>query len=97
MDYEDYEKGFCEDDYEASQVLLQSMIRNITNIIITEIWKVKPELSQKKSHFIILMANRNHSCTCNFLISYGIPCKHFYKILRKSPQAKFHILLINRC
>jgi hypothetical protein len=42
------------------------------------------------------MTDGSYSCTCNLLISFGIPCRHFYKILRKSPQAKFHISLINR-
>jgi hypothetical protein len=36
----------------------------------------------------------SYFCTCNLLISFDIPCKHFYKILRKSPQAKFHISFI---
>ena len=38
----------------------------------------------------------SHLCTCNLLIYFGIPCRHFYKVLRKSPQAKFHITLINQ-
>ncbi|GBC25428.2 hypothetical protein GLOIN_2v1776592 [Rhizophagus irregularis DAOM 181602=DAOM 197198] len=95
-DYEDHKESFREDDYEAPQTLLQLMIRNVQNEVITEIWEVKPELSQTKSHFVILMADGSHSCTCNLLISFGIPCRHFYKVLRKSLQAKFHISLINR-
>jgi hypothetical protein len=52
MDHEDYEEGFYENNYKTLQVLLQSMIRNVTNIIITEIWEVKPELSQK-NHILL--------------------------------------------
>ncbi|CAG8722025.1 258_t:CDS:2, partial [Funneliformis caledonium] len=74
----------------------QSMIRNIQNVTIIEIWEIKLELSQTKSHFVILMIDGNHFCTCNFLISFGVPCRHFYKVLRKSPEAKFHISLINQ-
>ncbi|CAG8677709.1 6091_t:CDS:2 [Funneliformis caledonium] len=96
IDNMDYDEGFREDDYETPQILLQSMIRNIQNVTIIKIWEIKPELSQTKSHFVILMLDESHSCTCNFLISFGIPCRHFYKVLRKSPEAKFHISLINR-
>ncbi|CAB4491804.1 unnamed protein product [Rhizophagus irregularis] len=94
-DYKDHKKSFREDDYEAPQTLLQLMIKNVQNEVNTEIWEVKPELSQTKSHFVILMADGSHSCTCNLLISFAIPCRHFYKVLRKSSQAKFHISLIN--
>jgi hypothetical protein len=76
--------------------LLQTIIRKIQNLLIVKIWKVKPELSQTKSHFVVLMADGSFSCTCNLLISYGIPCRHFYRVLRKSSQAKFHISLINQ-
>ncbi|POG60143.1 hypothetical protein GLOIN_2v1817146 [Rhizophagus irregularis DAOM 181602=DAOM 197198] len=96
-DYKDHKESFREDDYEPPQTLLQLMIRNIQNEVNTEIWEVKPELSQTKSYFVILMADGSHSCTCNLLISFGIPCRHFYKVLRKSLQAKFHISLINQC
>jgi len=64
--------------------------------LIIEIWQIKPELSPKKSHFVILLMDGSHFCTCNLLISFGIPCRHFYKVLRKSSQAKFHIKLINQ-
>ncbi|CAB4384439.1 unnamed protein product [Rhizophagus irregularis] len=62
-DYEDHKESFHEDDYEAPQTLLQLMIRNIQNEVITEIWEVKPELSQTKFHFVILMADGSHYCT----------------------------------
>lgn len=86
---------FREDNYEASHILLQSILGDLQNAIIVEIWEVIPELSQTKSHFVVLIADGSHSCTCNLLISFGVPCRHFYKVLRKSSQAKFHISLIN--
>ena len=41
------------------------------------------------------MADGSHRCTCNMLITHGYPCRHFYKILRTSPIAKWHIGLIS--
>lgn len=65
--------------------------------LIIEIWQIKPELSPKKSHCVILLMDGRYFCTCNLLISFGIPCRHFYKVLRKNSQAKFHVKLINQC
>ncbi|GBC37693.1 uncharacterized protein OCT59_005660 [Rhizophagus irregularis] len=96
VDNTDDNEGFQEDDYDATQILLQTIIRKIQNLLNVKIWKVKPELSQTKSHFVVLMADGSFSCTCNLLISYGIPCRYFYRVLRKSSQAKFHISLINQ-
>uniref|UniRef100_U9TG81 SWIM-type domain-containing protein n=1 Tax=Rhizophagus irregularis (strain DAOM 181602 / DAOM 197198 / MUCL 43194) TaxID=747089 RepID=U9TG81_RHIID len=91
VDNTDDNEGFRKDDYDATQILLQTIIKKIQNLLIVEIWKVQPELSQTKSHFVVLMADGSFSCICNLLISYGIPCRHFYRVLRKSLQAKFHI------
>ncbi|EXX66145.1 hypothetical protein RirG_126640 [Rhizophagus irregularis DAOM 197198w] len=55
----DDNKGFWKDDYDATQILLQTIIGKIQNLLIVEIWKVKLELLQKKSHFVVLMADRN--------------------------------------
>src|SRR5215475_314365 len=78
-------------------ILFQHMIDEVQDLIlIIEIWQIKPELSPNKSHFVILLKDGSHFCTCNLLISFGIPCRHFYKVLRKSSQAKFHIKLINQ-
>ncbi|CAB4406347.1 unnamed protein product [Rhizophagus irregularis] len=50
-----------------------------------------------KVHFtdiISKIVDGSHRCTCNLLITHGYPCRHFYKILRCSTQAKWHIGLI---
>ena len=47
-----------------------------------------------KSQYVILLADGSHRCTCNMLVTHGYPCRHFYKILRCSTQAKWHIGLI---
>ena len=64
--------------------------------LIVEIWQIKPELLPTHSQFIILLADGSHLCTCNLLIYYGIPCRHFFKVMRKSPNGRFHITLINQ-
>ncbi|RGB23343.1 hypothetical protein C1646_677183 [Rhizophagus diaphanus] len=66
----DDNESFWEDDYDATHILLQTIIGKIQNLLIVKIWKVKPELSQTKSHFVVLMTDGSFSCTCNLLISY---------------------------
>ncbi|CAB4476260.1 unnamed protein product [Rhizophagus irregularis] len=70
VDNTDDNEGFRKDDYDATQILLQTIIKKIQNLLIVEIWKVQPELSQTKSHFVVLMADGSFSCICNLLISY---------------------------
>ena len=64
--------------------------------LIVEIWQIKPELLPTRSQFIILLEDGSHFCTCNLLIYYGVTCRHFFKVMRKSPNCKFHITLINK-
>lgn len=48
-----------------------------------------------KIHYVILLVDGSHHCTCtNLLIIHEYLCHHFYKILRCSTQAKWHIGLI---
>ena len=91
-----YQEGFREDDYEVKQILLNSIIADIQLTSIIEIWQVKPELLPTHFQFVILLKDGSHFCTCNLLISYGIPCRHFFKVIQKSPNCRFHITLINQ-
>ncbi|PKY41491.1 hypothetical protein RhiirA4_539632 [Rhizophagus irregularis] len=65
----DDNEGFREDDYDATQILLQTIIGKIQNLAIVEI----SQNCHKQNHI-----------------------SHFYRVLRKSSQAKFHISLINQ-
>lgn len=60
---------------------------------IIELWQTVISCGTKKQ-FIVLLADGSHRCTCNLLITHGYPCRHFYKVLRSSSQAKWHIGLI---
>ncbi|RHZ72492.1 hypothetical protein Glove_242g174 [Diversispora epigaea] len=53
------------------------------------------EDNYKVAKYVILISDRFHRCTCNLLITHGYPCRHFYKILRLSPNVKWHIRLIS--
>jgi hypothetical protein len=65
----------------------------ITKSDIVEIWRVVISCGTK-SHYVILISDGSHRCTCNLLITHGYPCRHFYKILRTSSNTKWHIGLV---
>ena len=82
-----------EDNYEAIKIHLANMISTIGSEQILEIWRLVISCGTK-THYIILLKDGSHRCTCNLLITHGYPCHHFYKILWNLTQAKWHIGLI---
>jgi hypothetical protein len=82
-----------EDNYEVIKIHLADIIFTIGLDQILEIWRLVISCGVR-SHYVILLADGSHRCTCNLLITHGYPCRHFYKVLRNSTQAKWHIGLI---
>lgn len=89
----DYNEGMREDNYEIAKIHITDIISTIGQEQILELWKLIISCSTK-SQYVILLADGSYRCTCNLLITHGYPCRHFYKILRCSIQAKWHIGLI---
>jgi hypothetical protein len=48
-------------------------------------------------HYLVLLDNGHPVCDCMMGTNLGIPCRHFYAVLRMSrSQAQFHLGLLNR-
>ena len=65
---------------------------------IVEIWRViylthKPNSTP---HFVILLHDGSHICTCLMIFNRGLVCRHFFQVMIHSQQAKFSISLIKR-
>ncbi|RIB20350.1 hypothetical protein C2G38_1964056, partial [Gigaspora rosea] len=45
-------------------------------------------------HYIILLIDGGHLCTCLFIIHRGLVCAHFFHVIINSNVAKFNIGLI---
>ncbi|EXX57460.1 hypothetical protein RirG_206960 [Rhizophagus irregularis DAOM 197198w] len=86
----DYNEGMREDNYEVVKVHLTDIISKIGLDQILEIWRLVISCGTK-THYVILLVDGSHCCTCNLLITHEYLCRHFYKILRCSTQAKWHI------
>ena len=52
--------------------------------------------SNSTPHFVILLHDRSHICTCLMILNRGLICRHFFQVMIRSQQAKFSIFLIKR-
>lgn len=84
---------FAEDDYESVLSNLDSLITFIDQNSIHEVWHVST-IEQNKEHFVVLYGNANHLCTCMYLVTRGLVCRHFFSVMLTSDKAMFHISLI---
>ncbi|RHZ52802.1 hypothetical protein Glove_457g22 [Diversispora epigaea] len=85
---------YLEDMPDARQTTASCMISDVNKEQITSMWAVSVGNKLIEKHFIILLSNNSHHCSCLSLINRGIVCRHYFQIMFRSPIAKFHIRLI---
>ncbi|CAB4414328.1 unnamed protein product [Rhizophagus irregularis] len=85
---------YLEDVSDARQITAACMISNINKDQISSMWAVNVENKLVEKHFIILLINGSHYCSCLSLINRGIICRHYFQIMLRSPAARFHLRLI---
>ena len=72
--------GFIEDLYDSKQILLKSMISEVGEEKIREIWKitdVRP-VNNKHVYFVIVVDPISYLCSCMSNISRGVICRHYF-------------------
>ncbi|RHZ71330.1 hypothetical protein Glove_260g9 [Diversispora epigaea] len=79
---------------DARQITASCMISDIGRHQITSMWAVSVGNKLVEKHFIILLSNGSHHCSCLSLINRGIVCRHYFQIMLCTPIAKFHLRLI---
>ncbi|GET50779.1 hypothetical protein GLOIN_2v1487031 [Rhizophagus irregularis DAOM 181602=DAOM 197198] len=68
-----------ENEYDQPQSLFASLLENIPQSSIMEVWKViRHRGKQLSSQYVILLDDGSHLCTCLWLINRGIVCRHFF-------------------
>ena len=88
--------GFIKDLYDAKQILLKSMIAEVGEESIREVWKItdmRPK-NKKHVHFIIIVDPVSYLCSCMSNISRGVICRHYFRIMMISTVAGFQIQMI---
>ncbi|RGB32486.1 hypothetical protein C1646_670084 [Rhizophagus diaphanus] len=83
-----------EDIPDACQITASCMISDVNKNQIMSMWTVTVENKLVEKHFVILLTNRSHCCSCLSLINKGIICRHYFQIMLRSSTAKFHLKLI---
>ncbi|PKY34329.1 hypothetical protein RhiirB3_395477 [Rhizophagus irregularis] len=76
-DEKDSKVKFAEDDYESKLLNLHSLFSYLNHAVIHEVWSVTT-IEQNKEHFVVLYGNTNHLCTCMWLVTRRLVCRHFF-------------------
>ena len=63
--------------------------------MILEVWFVRATGTQGIGHYVVLLDEGTHLCTCLFLINKGLICRHFFRVSTYSQYATFHISMIS--
>ncbi|CAB4486176.1 unnamed protein product [Rhizophagus irregularis] len=61
---------------------------------VKEIWAVRVGNSLIAKHYIILLKNDAHMCSCLMVIQKGVVCRHYFQVMLNTCEARFHIRLI---
>ena len=88
--------GFIEDSYDTKQILLKSMIAEVGEENVQEIWKItdmRPE-NKKRIHFVMVINSVSYLCSCMSNITRGIVCRHYFRIMMVSAVAGFQIQMV---
>ncbi|CAG8811096.1 18921_t:CDS:2, partial [Racocetra persica] len=86
--------GCIEDNYDAQQMHINSILSNVSYDKIQEAWRVVRIVGSGNVHYIILLKDSSFLCTCTWPVSRGIVCRHYFAVLIESDMAIFHISLI---
>src|SRR5207248_846198 len=46
-------------------------------------------------HLVILLNDGTYKCSCMSLVNRGIVCRHYFSIMLRTSQARFHIGFLN--
>ncbi|CAB4493479.1 unnamed protein product [Rhizophagus irregularis] len=91
-----YNEGFLEDHLNRPQTSLFSLLEEIELSDIIEIWELYSLTKKTYKHYIILLIDGGHLCTCLAIINRGLVCLHYFQVMMNSKVAKFNIGLIAR-
>ncbi|KAF9946978.1 hypothetical protein BGZ70_002936 [Mortierella alpina] len=77
-----------------SRDALLAWIAEIGTEKICKTYQVYHELPPKRPHYVVLLNDQSHLCTCRLLQSKGLVCGHFFRLMRSFPEFRYHISLI---
>jgi hypothetical protein len=63
--------------------------------MVLEIWHIRATGTSGIGHYVVLLNDGTHLCTCLLLMNKGLICRHFFCVVTYSQSATFHITLIS--
>ncbi|PKC54855.1 hypothetical protein RhiirA1_542736 [Rhizophagus irregularis] len=93
-DNEEISMGIREQEQDTKQILLRSLVSNLPMEAILEVWNVRATGTYGIGHYVILLNDGTHLCTCLLLLNKGLVCRHFFRVGTYSRFATFHISMI---
>ena len=63
--------------------------------MVLEVWHVRATGTSGIGHYVVLLNDGTHLCTCLLLINKGLICRHFFRVATYFQSATFHITLIS--
>ncbi|GBC36650.2 hypothetical protein GLOIN_2v1790588 [Rhizophagus irregularis DAOM 181602=DAOM 197198] len=88
-------EGYLEEMYKKPQINLKTLLEYVEQQYITSLWIIRPMVSNW-NHHILILNDGSFLCTCFTIINFGIPCRHFFCLMRYTSNAQFAMALINR-
>jgi len=88
--------GFLEDLPDERKACFTSIFQHVNQNEVKEIWGISVQNTQKFKHFILLMNNSSHLCSCLATVTRGIVCRHYFSLMMHTHTAAFHIRLIRQ-
>jgi len=80
--------------YKKPQINLKTLLEYVEQQFILSLWIIKPMVSNW-NHHILILNDGSFLCTCFTIINFGIPCRHFFCLMRHTSNAQFTMALIN--
>ena len=80
IDNEEISIGIREQEQDTRQILFRSLIKTIPPEAIKEVWHVRATGTKGIGHYVILLDEGTHLCTCLLLINKGLMCHHFLRV-----------------
>ena len=71
------------------------MIEDVAQETVVEVWHVRATGTSGIGHYVVLLNDGSHLCTCLLLLNKGLICRHFFRVATYSQLATFHITLIS--
>jgi hypothetical protein len=88
------EVSYDDECAESPRATIEQLIEVSGRDNVKEIWAIRVGNSLIAKHYVILLKNDAHMCSCLMVIRKGVVCRHYFQVMLNTCEARFHIRLI---